>query len=193
MIYLANLVRLVFAIYATPIFVRVIFAWLKPNMFNPIVRFVYTLTNPYLKLFAGIRFLRVGTFDLTPLLACFVFYLFMEFAFEALQVWDFSWKSIRVLAVQLPFRFVYFFLFIFIVAAALRLVFELLGRRVNGVVVSIVYSVSEPVVKPFRSLLFRSGGRPGFDVSVVISLASLVLARFEVLPRIHVLITALFG
>jgi YggT family protein len=192
MIHIANLVRLLFSIYIILIFVRVIFAWLRPNMFNPIVRFVYTLTNPYLRLFAGMRFLRIGAFDLTPILAFYLLYLLMELSYKVLLTGYFSWMLLLSLVIVLLFRFVYFIIFVFIVAVGLRFVFELLGRRADNVFASIVYSMSEPVVKPFRSLLFRSGSS-GFDVSIIISLGSLVLARFLVLPRILVFVTALFG
>jgi uncharacterized protein YggT (Ycf19 family) len=116
----------------------------------------------------------------------------MELTYKVLLTGYFSWTLLLSLVVVLLFRFVYFIVFVFIVAVGLRFVFELLGRQANSVIVSIVYSMSEPVVKPFRSLFFR-GGRPGFDVSVVLSLASLVLARFVVLPRILMFVTALFG
>lgn len=192
MIHIANLVRLLFSIYIILIFARLLIAWARPTQFNPIVRFVNTLTNPYLRLFAGMRFLRIGVFDLTPLLALYLLYLLMELSYKVLLTGYFSWTLLLSLVVALLFRFVYFIIFVFILAVGLRLIFELLGRRASGVFVSIVYSVSEPVVKPFRSLFFR-GSRPGFDLSVVLSLALLVLARFVVLPRILVLITALFG
>ena len=68
-VFVANLVRLLFMIYIILIFVRVLFTWLRPHMFNPIVRFVYMATDPYLKLFAGLKFLRVGNFDFSRLRA----------------------------------------------------------------------------------------------------------------------------
>jgi YggT family protein len=192
MIHLANLVRLLFSIYIILIFVRVLFAWLRPNMFNPIVRFVYTLTNPYLRLFAGIRFLRIGAFDLTPILAFYLLYLLMELSYKVLLTGYFSWMLLLSLVVELLFRFAFFILFVFVVATGLRFLFELIGRRVNNVIVSIVYSLSEPAVKPFRKLLSRAGGGSGFDIPVVLSFASLVLVRFLVLPRILAFVTEFF-
>jgi YggT family protein len=193
MIHLANFVRLLFSVYIILIFVRVLFAWVRPNMFNPLVRFVYTLTNPYLKLFAGLRFLRIGAFDLTPLLAFYLLYLLMELSHKVLLTGYFSWMLLLSLVLVLLFRFVYFLLFVFIVATGLRFVFDLAGRRVSSALVSIVYSLSEPVVKPFQSLLRRSEGARGFDLAVVLSLAVLVLARFLVLPRVYGFLVALLG
>jgi len=193
MIYLAKIVRLIFSVYIILIFVRVLFAWARPNMFNPLVRFVYAVTGPYLRLFAGLRFLRVGAFDLSPLLAFYFLYLLMEMSYKVLLTGYFSWLLLLSLAVALLFRFVYFVLFVFIVATGLRFVFEIAGRRVNSVLVSIVYSLSEPVVRPFRNILARSGGAFGFDVAVVLSLASLVLARYLLLPRLLYFVQRLLG
>jgi len=191
MVYVANAVRLIFSIYILLIFVRMLFAFLKPNMFNPIVRFVYSLTDPYLKIFAGIRFLRIGYLDLTPILALYLLYLLQELSYKVLLTGYFSIEILASTFIILLFRFVYFILFIFIIAVGLRLIFEIIGKRVNNVLVSIVFSVSEPVIKPLRSWL-RIRERERFDIHVLISLAVLILLRYLVLPRFLRLISLLF-
>jgi|WetSurSiteA1Bulk_404760.scaffolds.fasta_scaffold56000_2 YggT family protein len=196
MVYIANLVRLLFSIYIILIFLRVLFAWLRPNMFNPLVRFVYSLTDPYLRLFAGMRFLRIGAFDLTPILAFYLLYLLQELSYKVLLTGFFSVSLLVSIVIILFFRFVYFVLFIFIVAAALRFIFELIRWRAGNVVVAIVYSMSEPVVLPFRRLL-RTGAGPGngrvVDPAVLLALAALILARYLALPRLLLLISAALG
>jgi YggT family protein len=191
MVYLAHIVRLFFAVYILLIFMRVLFAWLKPNMFNPIVKFVYTLTDPYLKLFAGIRFLKIGYLDLTPILALYLLYLIQELSYKVLLTGYFSAAILASMVIILLFRFVYFILFIFIIAVGLRLIFEIIGMRANNVFISIVYSISEPVVKPLRNWI-RIAGRDRFDVHVLISLAILILLRYFILPRLLRLISLLF-
>jgi len=196
MVYIANLVRLLFSIYIILIFLRVLFAGLRPNMFNPLVRFVYSLTDPYLRLFAGMRFLRIGAFDLTPILAFYLLYLLQELSYKVLLTGFFSVSLLVSIVIILFFRFVYFVLFIFIAAAALRFIFELIGWRAGNVVVAIVYSMSEPVVLPFRRLL-RTGAGPGVgrgvDPAVLLALAALILGRYLVLPRLLSLISAALG
>ncbi len=192
MIYLANLVRLLFSIYIILIFVRVLFAWLRLNMFNPIVRFVYALTDPYLKLFAGIRFLRVGTLDFTPILAFYLLYLLQELSYKVILTGYFSLELLFSLIIVLLFRFVYFILIIFVVAVGLRFILEIIGTRARGVFAAIVYSLSEPAIKPVRRLL-RVENPGGFDFSVLVSLAILILLRFLILPRLLALISRLFG
>ncbi|MFW6139272.1 MAG: YggT family protein [Spirochaetota bacterium] len=190
MIYVANIVRLLFSIYIILIFVRIIFAWLRPNMFNPIVRFVYRLTDPYLKLFAGLKFLRVGGLDFTPILAFYFLYLLQELSYRVLLTGYFSLNLLASLVIVLAFRFVYFIIFIFIVAVGLRFIFELINLRSNNILVRIIYSLSEPVVRPVRNALgFMHYSR--FDVNVFVSLVILVFLRFLILPKLLGLITSL--
>lgn len=184
MIYIANLVRLIFSIYIMLIFVRVIMAWLRPSMFNPIVRFIYNATDPYLRLFAGLRFLRIGNIDFTPILAFYLLYLLQELSYKVLLEGYFSLELLLSLVIILLFRFVYFILFIFIVSVGLRFIFELIGLRTNNVLVSMIYSLSETAVKPVRDII-KLESRRGFDPSVIISLAGVVLLRFLLLPKLR--------
>ena len=110
MVYLANGVRLVFSIYIILIFIRILFAWLRPNMFNPIVRFVYRLTDPYLKLFAGLRFMRIGSLDFSPIFAFYVLYLLQELCYNLILRGHITLEFFFVLAISYFFRFVYFIL-----------------------------------------------------------------------------------
>ncbi len=192
MVYVANLVRLFFSIYILLIFVRVILAWLRPNMFNPIVRFVYASTDPYLKLFAGLRFLRIGSMDFSPIIAFYFLYLMQELSYKVLLTGYFSLELLLSLVIVLLFRFIYFILFIFLITVGLRLIFELIGRRINNTFVTIVYSLSEPVVRPIRNL-FNLNRDLVFDIPSLISLAILILLRFLLLPRLLKLISALFN
>jgi uncharacterized protein YggT (Ycf19 family) len=74
----------------------------------------------------------------------------------------------------------------------LRFILEIIGTRARGVFAAIVYSLSEPAVKPVRRLL-RGETPGGFDFSVLVSLAILILLRFLILPRLLALISRLFG
>jgi len=192
MVYVANIVRLLFSIYIMLIFVRVIFSWLRPSMFNPVVRFVYTLTDPYLRLFAGVKFLRIGLIDFTPILAFYLLYLLQELIYRVLLTGYFSIELFVSLIVVLLFRLVYFILFIFIIAVGLRFILDLIGRKANNMFFSVVYSMSEPAVRPIRNLL-KIDYSSSFDVSVLVSLAILVLSRYLILPRILKFISTLIG
>ena len=181
MFHLAKTVQLIFAIYIILLIVRILFAWLRPNMFNPVVRLVYRLTDPYLKFFAKIRFLRIGSLDLSPLFAFYVLYLIMGLLNRIILHDNITLQDFFELAITYFFRFVYFFLIIFIITVALRFIFGFIKMRGNNVVVTAVYSISEHAVRPFRNLLKVQGQR-SFDIAALFSLLVLVITRFFVLP-----------
>jgi YggT family protein len=192
MIYLANVVRLLFSIYIILIFIRVFFAWIRPNMFNPIVRFVYKLTDPYLKIFAGLRFLRIGAIDLSPLLAFYLLYLLQELCYNVILRGHISPEFFVTLVLTLLFRFIYFILFIFMIAVGLRLIFDIARIRSNNFFIAAVYSISEPAIRPIRNILrVRSEG--GFDIATPLSLVIIIVFRYFILPRILKLIILLLG
>ncbi len=190
MIYLANIVRLIFSLYIILIFIRVLFAWMRPNMFNPIVRFIYSVTDPYLKIFANLKFLRIGYFDFSPIVAFYLLYLLQELTYRVILTGYFSLTLLISLIVVLLFRFVYFIIFIFIVTVGLRLIFDIIKIRSSNMFITAVYSISEPAVRPFRRLLKMDRGY-SFDVSVIVSLAVLILLRYLLLPKLLGLITML--
>jgi YggT family protein len=192
MVYLANVVRLIFSIYIILIFIRVLFAWLRPNMFNPIVRFVYRLTDPYLKLFAGLRFLKIGSLDFSPILAFYVLYLLQELFYNIILRGHITPEFLLTLIISLFFRFVYFILIIFLITVALRFILRLVRFRGNSVFFSVIYSISEPAVAPFRNLL-RGRNEGSFDVPALLSLIVIILTRFLIMPRLLRLIVMLIN
>jgi YggT family protein len=159
-------------------------------MFNPVVRFVYRLTDPYLKLFAGIRFIRIGALDLSPIFAFYVLYLLQELLYNLILRGHITLEFFVILAISYFFRFIYFILFIFLITVALRFIFGFIRMRGNNVVVTAVYSISEPAVRPFRNLL-KVQEQKSFDIAVLLSLIVIILARFIILPRLLDLIKIL--
>ncbi len=63
-----ELIEFVGMVFSIAIFARVIVSWFPTSGNNPIVVFIYTVTEPIL---APIRRIipRMGTFDLTPMIA----------------------------------------------------------------------------------------------------------------------------
>jgi len=160
-------------------------------MFNPVVRFVYRCTDPYLKLFAGMRFVRIGVFDMTPVIAFYLLYLLQELSYNIILRGHITPEFILMLILVLFFRFIYFILFIFMVVTALRLIFQAARISSGNVFVSAVYTISEVAVKPVRNVLKLRESR--FDINVFVSLIIIILLRYLVLPRILKLLTMLLG
>jgi len=82
---LARLVNLVLVAYMWIIIARAVLSWVNPDPFNPIVRFLYRVTEPVLR---PIRY-RLPTvgmgLDLSPLVVIFGIYFLQWFLVESLR------------------------------------------------------------------------------------------------------------
>lgn len=71
---LHNLIYLAFEVYMILILVRIVLSWIKHNPYQPIIRFVYEITEPFLSFFRKI-IPPIGMMDISPVVAYFVLLL----------------------------------------------------------------------------------------------------------------------
>lgn len=72
-----RIANLVINIYIYIIIARAIVSWVSPDPYNPIVRFLYNLTDPVLYRIRRVLPLQFGGLDLSPLALIFGLYLVM--------------------------------------------------------------------------------------------------------------------
>jgi YggT family protein len=75
---LANLVNLVIGAYIWIIIARAIISWVSPDPYNPIVRFLYRITEPVLRPVRERLPIAMGL-DFSPMIVIFVLYFLKEF------------------------------------------------------------------------------------------------------------------
>jgi YggT family protein len=75
---LANLLNLVIAAYIWIIIARAIISWVSPDPYNPIVRFLYRVTEPVLRPVRERLPIAMGI-DFSPMIVIFVLYFLKEF------------------------------------------------------------------------------------------------------------------
>jgi YggT family protein len=68
MSFLISFVNILFWVLNLAIFARVLFSWINPNPYNPLVSLVYQITDPILDPLRRIV-PAVGMFDITPIVA----------------------------------------------------------------------------------------------------------------------------
>lgn len=83
MYYLANLINLLFGLINLAILIRVIISWVRPDPFNPVVRFIYQITEPILLPFRRL-IPPTGGLDFSPLIAFFVLEFLRRFLMRIL-------------------------------------------------------------------------------------------------------------
>ena len=76
---LANLVNLVIVAYIWIIIARALLSWVSPDPYNPIVKFLYRVTEPVLRpVRERLGGLQVGI-DFSPMIVILVLYFLKEF------------------------------------------------------------------------------------------------------------------
>ena len=82
---LAQVIGLVLTLYMWLIIARALISWVNPDRYNPVVQFLYKVTEPVLY---PIRRM-MGTFsigiDLSPLIAIFIIYFLQNFLVASLH------------------------------------------------------------------------------------------------------------
>jgi YggT family protein len=82
---LAQLVNLVLQAYFWIIIARAVLSWVNPDPFNPIVRFLYRVTEPVLRpIRRRLPTMQMGL-DLSPMVVLLAIYFLQAFVVESLR------------------------------------------------------------------------------------------------------------
>jgi len=82
---LATIVNLVLQAYFWIIIARAVLSWVNPDPFNPIVRFLYRVTEPVLRpIRRRLPTMQMGL-DLSPMLVILAIYFLQSFLVESLR------------------------------------------------------------------------------------------------------------
>jgi YggT family protein len=82
---LANIVNLVLQAYFWIIIARAVLSWVNPDPINPIVRFLYRVTEPVLRpIRRRLPTMQMGL-DLSPMLVILAIYFLQSFLVESLR------------------------------------------------------------------------------------------------------------
>ena len=65
-------------IYFWVVFIAVILTWIEPNPYNPIVRFLYSITEPVFDFFREHLPVVLGGIDFSPLIVIIIIQLFQR-------------------------------------------------------------------------------------------------------------------
>jgi YggT family protein len=85
----ATVLDLALNIYMWLIIARALLSWVNPDPYNPIVRFLYNVTEPVLSFVRRRVPVVLGGFDLSPLLVILVIMFLRLFLVSTLRDWAF--------------------------------------------------------------------------------------------------------
>lgn len=76
-------VSVAFQVYMYLLIIRILLSWIRHNPYQPLIRFIYEVTDPYLNVFR--RFIPpFGAVDFSPIVAFFVWELLWKFVVRIL-------------------------------------------------------------------------------------------------------------
>jgi YggT family protein len=82
---LAALLHLVLNIYIWILILRAIISWVNPDPYNPIVRFLYRVTEPVLRPVRNLLPLQGLGLDLSPMIVLLIIYVLDQFLVSSLR------------------------------------------------------------------------------------------------------------
>jgi YggT family protein len=92
---LAHVLHLALQVYMWLVIARALLSWVNPDPYNPIVRFLYNITEPVLYWLRRRVPLDFGGLDLSPLAVILVIYLLDLFLVQSLVDWSLRLKMMR--------------------------------------------------------------------------------------------------
>ncbi len=82
---LEYIVNIIFQVYIWLIFARIILSWVRHNPYQPVIRFIYEVTEPVLGFFRKV-IPPIGVIDISPIAAFFALELLNRLIIQLLRM-----------------------------------------------------------------------------------------------------------
>ncbi len=174
------LVDTFFSLYIFALVMRFLFQWSGADYQNPLSQFLIRITHPPLKFLRRVipSFGRVDTAALVLMLGLQMVSGALIFLIRGLDALP-SFPSVAIWAVAQLLEMV---LNIYFYAILIRAVLSWVGPTRYNPAVSLLYSLTEPLLQTSRRLLPASGG---MDFSPIIPIIGIQLAKMLLLPPLQ--------
>lgn len=83
LIAIANVLDIIFTIYSFIVIIAAVISWVNPDPYNPIVRFLYRVTEPLLRPIRKLLPFRLPV-DISPLILLLIIYFLQRFLISSL-------------------------------------------------------------------------------------------------------------
>jgi YggT family protein len=90
---IANILDGILSIYKWIIIIAAVISWVGPDPYNPIVRFLYSITEPALRPIRKIIGHRLGPIDISPIIVIFIIIFIQMFLINSLKEFGFKIKG----------------------------------------------------------------------------------------------------
>jgi YggT family protein len=172
------LIGTLFSLYILAVMLRFLLALVRADFYNPVSQFLVKVTNPLL---APLR--RVipasGKLDSSSLVLMLLLQITSLFIIALLRGKQLSLITLLVLALAELLSLV---LNVFLFAILIQVIVSWINPGTYNPAISLLYSITEPVLRPCRRLLPPISG---MDLSPIIALIGIQLAKMLLLPPLQ--------
>jgi YggT family protein len=168
----------VFSLYILAVMLRFLLQWSRAEFYNPISQFLVKITHPALKLLR--RYIPpVGKIDTSSIVLALGLQMVADFSI--LQLKGFS-INVGALAILSMGNLISLLINIFVYAVIVRAILSWLNPSSFNATSSILHSLTEPMLDTCRKFIPDFGG---IDLSPLVALMVLQLAKMVILPPLH--------
>lgn len=183
--YLTNplvfLVQVIFGLYSMVVLLRFLLQVVRADFYNPVSQFIVKVTTPVLKPLRRI-IPGIGGLDISSLLLAWIVK-----TLELLLVLAISGKGLHFVAASLlaiP-DLIELTINIFLFAILIQVILSWVGQGGYNPAVSVIYSLTEPLMRPARRIIPPISG---LDLSPMVVMVALYLLEMLLIPPVKVLI-----
>ncbi|WP_020611728.1 YggT family protein [Sediminispirochaeta bajacaliforniensis] len=141
--------------YLLLILIRVMLTWFQGVDYGKAYRILAAATDPYLRIFQKIKFLRFSAIDFSPVAAMLVIVVLIDFASQFIREGRLSLGIVLAVITSALWSVVSFLLSLFIILTAIRFFMGLSGANSVGPFARTVDLLIAPILEKTRRLFFR--------------------------------------
>lgn len=172
------LIDTLFSLYILAVMLRFLLQWTQADFYNPISQFLVKITHPPLRIMR--RFIpAVGRIDSSSLVLALVLQIAANFAILAVKGVTIGIVALTVLSFTGILKMV---LDIFVYAIFAGAILSWFAAGNYNSASSLLYSLTEPLLSVCRRVIPDLGG---IDLSPLVALVLLQLAKMMLLPPLH--------
>ena len=184
--YLSNpiifLLDTIFSFYILAVLLRFLLQWVGGDFYNPISQFLVKITHPPLRLLR--RYIpAVGKVDTSSLVLLMSLQMFSDFIVLTLKGMPFSFAALTLLSFS---QLITLLINVFVFAIFARAILSWINPGTFNAASNLLYSITEPLLSSCRRMIPDIGG---IDLSPLIVLVGLQLAKMLIIPPLQQLMT----
>ncbi|WP_428357206.1 YggT family protein [Methyloprofundus sp.] len=172
----------VFSFYILAVVLRFLLQWVGGDFYNPISQFLVKITHPPLRLLR--RYIpAVGKVDTSSIVFVIALQMFSDLITLTLKGIPFSFAALTLLSVS---QLISLVINVFVFAVFARALLSWVNPGTFNAASNLLYSITEPLLASCRRMVPDIGG---IDLSPLIVLVGLQLAKMLIIPPLQELIT----